>query len=241
MGLRRTTIYWKPLTDVSESETPSALIVLSKALANAARSQNLHCAMPATWPPQDKTRDQIAEVIGRSLDRKPAILPSVGYEIEVNRETWHVILNATAIPYIRIAVLERQPTSGSQTAYRWHLVRTLLEQDERSYGLVGDDLLCGGTWELFLFCKTRAIRRLRDLFTKEPFQRRVVILAPDRVFPELHGSLPKTSKLKDNPKVVRIFLEEAGRILSDRIGVDALESYLEFCEVPAKDFLHAGT
>jgi len=241
MGLRRTTIYWKPLTDLSESDTPSALILLSKALANAARSQNLDCDTPERWAPHDKIRNQIAEVIGRSLDRRPAILPTIGYEIQVNRETWQVILNATAIPYLRIAVVERQVKSRAETAYRWHLVGTLLQQEERSYGVVGDDLLCGGTWDLFLFCKMRALRRLRDLFTKEPFQRRAVILAPDRVFSELRGCLPKTSKLKDDPKAVRDFLGVGDRILSDRVGIDALARYLEACKVSPKEFLHASS
>jgi hypothetical protein len=175
MTLRRRTICWKFLDTVSEFESPSVFLGFYAAIESAADREQLSHSTPDAPVSEDRVRQRLVEAIGRSLQRNRSTLPSIGNEITINGESWHVILNATAIPHLRVAVVERHSESEMEMAYRSRLVRNLVDRSEVNYGFVEDAHLHGETWSLYLFCKIRAVKKLHESFAREPFQHRPLL------------------------------------------------------------------
>jgi hypothetical protein len=238
MSLIRTSFAWRFVTQISEIATPLEFLQFQEAITIAAARQGLRYSVAQRMSEQ-KIRGLMVEAIGRSLMRSPTTLPSVASEVSIEGERWHVILNATSIPHFRASVVQSEPRPGPESNYRVSLVRHLVEQDRIDYCIVENDRLHGKTWRLYLHCKIRLLKRLRELFSKSPFRKVSVLLPPDTVFPQLAASLPQKTTLKDDPTAVREFLDECDQILTTQIGERGLNQYLQSCSISLASFLHA--
>jgi len=239
MGLIAKGLCWKLLDSISESESPSAFIAFYEAIKKAAIRNDLDFSVDDPLMADSSIHKQMAEAIGRSLEPRPAILPSVGHTISIQGESWHVVLNATATPHLKAAVVERKPRTEEETAYRFRLVRDLVDHGEVDFGKIGDEQLHGKTWELYLFCKIRKLKVLRESFAKRPYRKQPILLAPNQTFLHLTATLPSISTIKDDAGGVRKFLDECDRVLVEQVGQEKLIRYLEGCGIPPKDFLWA--
>jgi hypothetical protein len=210
-----------------------------KAIKDAAKAANQSCSLTDKQPDEDIVRTQMVEAIGRSLQPNPPTLPSVTYTITINGEAWHVILSATAIPHFRAAVVEWGPKSDQEIVGRFQLARSLFEGRVAGFAKVENNQLHGKTWELYLFCKIGLLNNLRGSLSREPFQRKTVLLAPDRVFSQLGASMPIVSTFQNSPEAIREFLDGCDHIMTERVEPAELVRYLQESPVSLKQFLHA--
>jgi hypothetical protein len=239
MSVRGTTVCWKLLDSISESNSPAEFLAFYEAIKDAARATNQSCSLTDKLPDEGLVRGQMVEAIGRSLQPNPPTLPSITYVITINGESWHVILSATAIPHLRAAVVEWEPKSESETASRFQITRWLLQNRIAGFGKIENDQFQGKTWEVYLFCKIGLLTDLRKSLNRDPFQRKAVLLAPDRVFSQLETSMPVVSTFQNNPEGIRKFLDECDNVLTKQIGQTELVHYLEGSPVSPKQFLRA--
>ena len=238
MSLIRTTFAWRFVNQISETATPLEFLQFQESITTAAARQGLRYSV-AQQMSEQKIRSLMVEAIGRSLQKRPTTLPSVASEVSIEGERWHVILNATSIPHFRVSVVQSEPRSGPGSDYRVNLIRHLAEQDKIDYCIVENDKFHGKTWSLYLHCKIRLLKRLRELFSKSPFRKVSVLPSLDIVFPQLAGSLPQKATLDDHPTEIRAFLDECDQVLTAQIGEREISQYLENCSISLACFLHA--
>ncbi len=238
MSLIRTPLAWRFVNQISETTTPAEFLQFQESITKEAGRQELRYSVIEQLSEQ-KIRHLMVEAIGRSLQRKAKTLPSVAGEVSIAGERWHIILDATSIPHFRASVVLSEPRAGAEPNYRVDLVRRLVERDETDYGVVENARLYGKTWRLYLHCKIRLLKPLRDLFSQSPFRTLSVLLPPDAVFPQLVSSLPQRTTLNDNPADIRMFLDKCDRVLTTQVGERELSQYLENCSIPLARFLRS--
>jgi hypothetical protein len=238
MSLIRKTLAWLFVNQISETTTPLEFLQFQEAITKEADRQKLRYSVTEPMSEQ-KIRNLVVETIGRSLQTNPKTLPSVASEISIEGEQWHVILTATSIPHFRASVVQSEPMPRSDSKCQVGLVRQLVEQDEIDYCILGDDRLYGKTWRLYLHCKIRLLKPLRELYSQAPFRMVPVLLPPDEVFPQLADGLPQKTILNDNPADVRTFLDECDRVLTAHFNEQELSAYLQKCSVSLPRFLRA--
>lgn len=239
MSVRGTTVCWKLLDSISESNSPAEFLTFYDAIKLAATTSNQSCSLNDKPPDEGLVRSQMVEAIGRSLQPNPPTLPSITYVITVNGECWHIILSATAIPHLRAAVVEWEPKTEPQIASRFQITRWLLQNHIAGFGKIENGQFQGKTWELYLFCKIGLLKDLRTLLNIDPFQRKAVLLAPDRVFPQLETDMPVVSTFQNDPEAIRKFLDECDSVVIKKIGETELVRYLEASPVSPRQFLRA--
>jgi hypothetical protein len=239
MSVRAKTVCWKLLDSISESNSPTEFLAFYDAIKNTARTAGQSCSLTDKPPEESRVRSRMVETIGRSLQANSPTLPSITYVITINGESWHVTLSATAIPHLRADVLEWEPKSEAEIASRFQITRWLLQNRVAGFGKIENGQFQGQTWELYLFCKIGLLKDLRKLLNIDPFQRKAVLLAPDRVFPQLEAGIPIVSTLQNDPEDIRKFLDECDNVMTKQVGQTELARYLEGSPVSPKQFLRA--
>lgn len=239
MGFRGITICWRFLTTINEADIPAEFMAFYTAIRDGAAATNQLCQMNGQPPEEDSVRNKMIEVMGRCLQKKSPILPSIGYALMINDETWQVLLRPSAIPHFEVVVIENEPKLESDIAGRFEIVRWLMEHRVAGFGRRNNNGLQGKTWELYLFCKIRLLKNLRKSFQRLPFQRRTVLVPPDRVFPELQADSLNTSTVGNRREDIERFLDDCDEVLLKKVGPTAISEYLRPSSITLKEFMRA--
>ena len=224
---------------ISESSSPSVFLECYGAIINAANATNQFCSETVKTPEEDRIRLRLVEAIGQSLQPNPRTLPAVTHSLTINGENWHVSLSATAIPHLRASVVEWEPKSETEIAGRFEVVRWLLQNRPAGFGRIENNQLHGKTWELYLFSKIHLLKKLQKAFSRDPYQKKAVLLTPERMFPQLEGCMPAASTFENSPEAIRKFLDECDHVMTEQVGQTELIRYLEGSPISPKEFLHA--
>lgn len=238
MSLIRTTLCWRFLDEISENETPAEVVRFYESIVREAREARFNCSTTEQRSASD-IRKLMVEAIGRSLQKNPPTLPSIASEILIQDQRWHVILNATAIPHLRTAVVQSRPGSPNGNESRFHLAQQLMDRGLAGYCRTKENRLYGKTWHLYLHCKIQSLEILRKAYSMLPFRQKPMLRPPDAVFPELGRKVPLKSTVADTPEGIRAFLDECDQTFAGEAGKEGLLSYLQDCSFSPATFLHS--
>jgi hypothetical protein len=239
MTLRSKTLCWKFLNPTCQDAIPVAFVAFYFAIKDAGSRNGFIVSADEQLITEERIQAQMADIVRKSQLPRAAVLPGFGHTLNVQGESWQILLKATEIPHLRAAVVERKPTSHEEIQYRFRIVRELIERGDVDFGKTADQRFHGKTWELYIFLKTRKLKPLDDAFNRRPFLNGPVLLSPDQVFPQLRPALPAISTIDDEKSSVRKFLDQCDQALMGQVGEAGLVDYLRNTSISPKQFLRA--